>query len=204
MRVMLVIGITGNLGTGKTTVSQMLVELGAVVINADELGHDLLQPDDQTYKEIVDAFGRSILISNNEIDRKKLGQLVFDNPEALEKLNRIMHPRIYEIVRQEIEEYRQSGTRVVVLEAALLIEAGWKPLVDQLWVTTAPEATIVERLKKSRGLSKKQILERLRSQMPQEEKARQADVVINTDCPMDELRARVTELWHVLGTEKEF
>lgn len=107
------------------------------------------------------------------------------------------------MVRQKIGEYRQAGTAVVVLEAALLIEAGWKPLLDQLWVTTAPETTIVERLEKSRGLSKDQILERLRAQMPQEEKARQADVVINTDCPIDELRARVTALWQRLSVRKD-
>lgn len=195
---MLVIGVTGNLGTGKTTVSQMLVQLGAVHINADELGHELLQHDDQAYSEIVVAFGKSILGSDGEIDRDKLAKLAFDDNTALSRLNSITHPRIHEMVMQKIGEYRQAGTAVVVLEAALLIEAGWKPLVDQLWVTIAPEATIVERLEKSRGLSKDQILERLRAQMPQEEKAKQADIVINTDCPMDELKARVTELWNML------
>jgi dephospho-CoA kinase len=200
---MLVIGITGNLGTGKTTVAQMLVEFGAVAINADELGHELLQPDDQAYREIVAAFGKSILSPNGEIDRSKLGKLVFDDSAALARLNQITHPRIYEIAEQKIEEQRQAGTRVVVFEAALLIEAGWTTLVDQTWVTVAPEATIVKRLKSSRGLSEEQILARLHTQMPQEEKAKQADVVIDTDCSMDELRARVTELWRRLsgGTE---
>jgi dephospho-CoA kinase len=195
---MLVIGLTGNLGTGKTEVAQMLAELGAVVINADELGHELLQLSTRAYTEIVAAFGKSIVKHNGEIDRKKLGQLVFDDPAALNKLNRIMHPRIYEIVRQKIGEYRQSGAGVVVLEAALLIEAGWKPLLDQVWVTTAPEATILERLKKARGLSQEQILARLKAQMPQKEKMKQADLVINTDCSIDQLRAGITELWNKL------
>jgi dephospho-CoA kinase len=200
---MLVIGLTGNLGTGKTEVAQILAELGAVVINADELGHELLQLSTRAYTEIVAAFGKSILKHNGEIDRKKLGQLVFDDPAALNKLNRITHPRIYEIVRQKIGEYRQSGAGVVVLEAALLIEAGWKPLLDQVWVTTAPEATILERLKKARGLSQEQILARLKAQMPQKEKMKQTDLVINTDCPIDELRARITELWHGLPAVKD-
>jgi dephospho-CoA kinase len=195
---MLVIGITGNFGTGKTTVSQMLAELGAVLINADELGHEVLQPDTQAYKEVLAAFGKSILKPNDEVDRNKLGKLVFDDNTALARLNQITHPRIYEIAKQRIEEYRQAGTRVVVFEAALLIEAGWMSLVDQLWVTTAPESTIVKRLKSSRGLSEKQVLARLHTQMPQEEKAKQADAVIDTDCSMDELRARVTELWRRL------
>jgi len=195
---MLVIGITGNFGTGKTTVSQMLAELGAVAINADELGHELLQHDTQTYREIVAAFDKSILKPDGEIDRNNLGKLVFEDNSALARLNQITHPRIYEIVKKKIDGYRQAGTGIVVIEAALLLEAGWMPLLDQLWVTTAPEATIVKRLKSSRGLSEEQVLTRLRAQMPQEEKAKQADVVIDTDCSLDEIRARVTKLWRRL------
>jgi dephospho-CoA kinase len=199
---MFVIGLTGNLGTGKTEVARKLAELGAVVINADELGHELLEPNTQAYTKILAAFGKSILEHNREIDRKKLSRLVFRDPAALNKLNQIMHPRIYEMVIQKIEQYRQAGARVVVLEAALLIEAGWKPLLDQLWVTTAPETTIARRLKKSRGLSEEQVMSRLQAQMPQKKKMKQADVVIQTDCPIQELRARVAELWKTLPREK--
>jgi len=195
---MLIIGITGNFGTGKTTVSQMLAELSAVVINADELGHELLQPNTQTYKQILAAFGKSILKPDGKVDRNRLGKLVFDDTAALARLNQITHPKIYEIAKQRIEGYRRTDATVVVLEAALLIEAGWAPLVDQLWVTTAPEATIVRRLKSSRGLSEEQILARLHSQIPQEQKAKQADVVIDTDCSRDELRGIVTDLWQNL------
>jgi dephospho-CoA kinase len=184
---MFVIGLTGNFGTGKTTVSQILAELGAVIIDADKLGHELLQPDTDTYREIVAALGKSILKPNGAIDRNKLGKLVFADP------------RIYETVKQRIEEYRESGAKAIVLEAALLIEAdSLQHLVDQVWVTTAPEATIVRRLKSQRGLKEEQILARLQAQMPSEEKAKQADVVINTDCPLNALRTRVTELWHNL------
>jgi dephospho-CoA kinase len=195
---MFVIGLTGNFGTGKTTVSQILAELGAVIIDADKLGHELLQPDAETYGEIVAAFGKSILKPNGEIDRNKLGKLVFADAAALNRLNRILHPRIYEIAERKVEEYRKADTRIVVLEAALLIEAGWMPFVGQVWVTTAPEATIVRRLKSQRGLKKEQILARLQAQMSSEEKVKRADVVINTDCSLDELRKRVTELWHNL------
>jgi dephospho-CoA kinase len=197
---MIVIGLTGSLGTGKTEVSQILAKLGAAVINADELGHELFGPGNHTYQEVVDTFGKSILKRNGEIDRKKLGRTVFADPAALKKLNRIMHPRIRKLVRQRIEEYRQSGAKVLVLEAALLIEAGWKPLLNQLWVTTAPETTIAERLKRSRGLSEDQVLARLKTQMPQIEKIKWADVVIDTDCPIDQLRVRIKELWQGLPT----
>jgi dephospho-CoA kinase len=199
---MLVIGLTGNFGTGKTTVSQMLAELGATIIDADKLGHELLQPDTETYGEIVAALGNTILKPNGEIDRNKLGKLVFADAAALSKLNRIIHPRIYELAKQRIEEFRKSDAKVIVLEATLLIEeADWTPLVDlvdQVWATTAPEATIVKRLKSQRGLKEEQILARLQAQMSPEEKAKRADVVIDTDCHLDELRTKVTDLWHNL------
>lgn len=199
---MLIIGLTGNLGTGKTEVAQKLAELGAVVINADKLGHELLQPRTQTFIEIVDTFGKSVVGRNGEIDRKKLGQMVFADAEALNKLNRIMHPRIYNIVSHKIDEYRRSGATVVVVEAALLIEAGWRPLLDQVWVTIAPESIVAKRLMKARGLSEEQFLARLRTQMPQKEKAKLADVVLETDCSLSELRARVTKLWQKLPLGK--
>jgi dephospho-CoA kinase len=199
---MVVIGLTGNFGTGKTTVSQILAELGAVIIDADKLGHELLQPDTDTYREIVAAFGKPVLKPKGEIDRNKLGKLVFADTAALKRLNRILHPRIYEIAKRKIEEYRQADTRIVVLEAALLIEGiGLMALVDQVWVTTAPEATIVSRLKSQRGLEEEQVLARLQAQMPAKEKAKQADVVIDTACSLDELRKKVTELWHNLLQE---
>jgi dephospho-CoA kinase len=195
---MLVIGLTGNFGTGKTSVSQMLAELGAVVIDADKLGHKLLQPDTETYREILAAFGKSILKPNGGIDRNKLGKLAFADAASLNRLNQIMHPKMYEIAKRKIEEYLKTDTKIVVLEAALLIEAGWTPLVDQVWITVAPEAIIVRRLKSGRELNEDQVLARLSTQMPSEEKAKQADVVIDTDCSLDELRTRVTELWHNL------
>ncbi len=197
---MLVIGLTGNFGSGKTTVAKMLSEHGAMVINADELGHELFQSDDPIYHQVVAAFGTSILKPDGEIDRQKLGALVFDDATLLARLNQITHPRICEMAKRRIEEYRRAGVKVVVLEAALLIEADWTCLVDEVWVTTAPETTIVKRLRKSRGLSEQQILTRLRSQMPQEKKARLADVVIDTDRSMEELRTKVAELWRSLSS----
>lgn len=196
-----VIGLTGNFGTGKTTVSQMLARLGAVVINADELGHEFLKPGTETYREIVSTFGSSFLKEDGEVDRHKLAQLVFSSPQKLATLNRIMHPRMYRVVEEMIAGYRRQGVKAVVLEAALLIEAGWTPLVDRVWVTVSPQETIVQRLKKARGLYEEQILARLSQQMPSEEKAKHADVVINTDCSLEELESKVTALWHNLTEE---
>ena len=197
---MLVIGLTGNFGTGKTTVSQILAELGAVTIDADKLGHELLRPGSQAYQEVAAAFGKDVLRADGEIDRHKLGQLVFPNATALAQLNRIMHPKMYKIAQERIERYHKQGTAVAVLEAALLIEAGWTPLVDQVWVTVAPDHAIVNRLKNQRGLTEGQILARLRSQMSPVEKTKRADVVIDTDCELAQLKAQVAGLWQNLQT----
>jgi len=191
---MKVIGLTGGIGSGKSTVSQFLAELGAVILNADEVGHEAFKPDTEIWCKVVAAFGRQILTPDGNIDRKKLGDIVFGNPESLSRLNQIMHLRMYALVKAQLEEYRQQGTRVVVLEAPLLLEAGWTPLVDEVWITTAPEATVLKRLEERTGLSQAASLTRLRSQLPSEERVRYADVVINTDCDPDEVKAKVKEL----------
>jgi len=206
---MKVIGLTGGMGSGKSTVSQFLKELGAVIIDADKVGHEAFEPDTEAWREVVAAFGRQILTPNGEIDRNRLGEMVFANPQALARLNRIMHPRIYARVKALIEEYRRQGVGVVVLEAPLLIDvplsmkAGEPSLldeVDEVWVTVAPESTVLKRLKKKLGLSESQSLARLRSQLSSEEKIKHADVVIDTDCRLDELKAKIKELWYKLDT----
>ena len=191
---MKVIGLTGGIGSGKSTVSRFLAELGAVILNADEVGHEAFKPATEIWREVVAAFGKQIVTPDGNIDRKKLGNIVFSNPESLSRLNQIMHPRMYALVKAQLEEYRQQGTRVVMLEAPLLLEADWTPLVDEVWVTTAPEATVLKRLEERTGLSQAESLTRIRSQLPSKERVRQADVVINTDCDLDELRSRVKEL----------
>jgi dephospho-CoA kinase len=191
---MKVIGLTGGIGSGKSTVSQFLAELGAVILDADEIGHEAFKPDTEIWRQVVAAFGRQILTPDGNIDRKKLGNIVFSNPESLSRLNQIMHPRMYALVKAQLEEYRRQGVGVVVLEAPLLLEAGWTSLVDEVWVTIAPEATVLKRLEERTGLSQAESLTRLRSQLPSEERVRQADVVINTDCDLDELKSKVKEL----------
>ena len=191
---MKVIGLTGGIGSGKSTVSQFLAELGAVILNADKIGHEAFKPDTEIWREVVAAFGRQILTPDGNIDRKKLGEIVFGNAESLSRLNQIMHPRMYAQIKAQFKEYRRQGTRVVVLEAPLLLEAGWTPLVDEVWVTTASEATVLKRLKERSGMSQAESLTRIRSQLPSAERIKHADVVINTDCALGELKSKVKEL----------
>ncbi len=192
---MKVIGLTGGIGSGKGTVSQFLAELGAVILNADEVGHEAFKPDTEIWRKVVAAFGRQILTPDGNIDRKKLGEIVFGNAESLSRLNQIMHPRMYDMVKAQLEEYRRQGVAVAVLEAPLLIEAGWTSLVDEVWITVASEATLLSRLQEQKGLSREQALARIHSQLSSAERVRHADMVINTDCDLDEVKARVKELW---------
>jgi len=195
---MKVIGLTGGIGSGKSTVSRFLAELGAVVIDADKVGHEALKPGTELWREVVAAFGRQTLTPGGDIDREKLGEIAFSNPDSLVRLNRIMHPRLYEVVKAQIEECRRQGAGVVVLEAPLLIEAGWTSLVDKIWVTVASEATVLRRLQERTGLSEPESLARIRSQLASTERVRYADVTIGTDGELDELRARVEKLWRKL------
>ncbi len=193
-----VIGLTGGIGSGKSTVSQCLAELGAVILDADKVGHEAFKPNTEAWHKVIAAFGRQILTPNGEIDRKKLGEIVFGKPESLSRLNRIMHPRMYDMVKAQIEEYRRQGVDVVVVEAATLLEANWTSLADEVWVTVAPEAMVLERLKKQRGLEEEQTLARIRSQLSSEERVKHANVVINNDGDLDEMKAKVKELWERL------
>ncbi len=192
---MKVIGLTGGIGSGKSTVSQFLSELGANVLDADKVGHQCYQPGTEAWKDVVDAFGEEIVAPDGSIDRKKLGPIVFGDPEALIRLNQIMHPRMYDMMADQIEEYRLGGVEVVVLEAAILFEAGWTPLVDEIWITVASEPTVVQRVRERTGLPEEQIRSRIRSQLSNEERKGKADLVISNDGGLDELREKVEELW---------
>lgn len=195
---MIVIGVTGNFGSGKSTVCRILVDLGSAVIDADRLGHEAYRPHSQTWQEVIDTFGTDMLGPSGEIDRRKLGQMVFSNPAALAQLNRIVHPETYRLARQRIEDYRLQGAAAVALEATLLIEAGWTDLVDKVWLVIASKAMVIRRLEGRHGIEESQILARLESQMPTEQKVEHADDTIYNEGTLAELQSRVTELWNRL------
>ena len=195
---MVVIGLTGGIASGKSVVSDMLGQLGAVVIDADRMGHEAFLPDTDAWRDVTAAFGSDILGENREIDRGRLADIVFHDPDALERLNAIMHPLLYRIAEQRIEALRDQGTDVVILEAALLIEASWTGLVDQVWVVVAPEFAAIDRLGSQKGFTVEQARARIQAQMPVAEKSTHADVVIDNDSDMEALRDKVEELWRQL------
>ncbi len=193
---MKVIGLTGGIGSGKSTVAAILAEMGAKVIDADKVAHEVFIPGTEGYREVVKTFGKDILVENGEIDRKKLGAKVFNNPQALEKLNSIIHPRAYNLVKSRLNEFRRQGVPLIVLEVILLVEAGWDHLVDEIWATAVSEEVVIERLKKQRGLSREEVLARIHSQTSNEERISHADVVIYNDGGYDDLVAAVKSHWN--------
>ena len=198
---MLVIGLTGGIGTGKTEVSRILADLGAEIINADALGHQAYEPQTETWRQVVEAFGEGILSETGEVDRRKLGPIVFADERALKRLNAIVHPRIRQMIVERIDDLGAKGLGAAVVEAALFIEAGWTPLADEMWVTSAPEETVIERLRARTGLDENAIRARIDSQMPQQERLKHADVIVENDGSLETLRGRVKRLWHERVTD---
>lgn len=196
---MIIIGVTGNIGSGKSTVCQILAQLGATIIDADKLAHETYKPHSKTWQELITAFGKNIVKANQEIDRQKLGQMVFSDPDALAKLNQIVHPGVYHLAQERIETYRCQKLKAIIVEATLLLEAGWTDLVDKVWLIIAPQDVAIQRLIHHKGIPETQILNRLKSQMPTQEKMRCADEIIYNDGTIPQLEAKVARLWHKLN-----
>ena len=174
----------------------MLEKLGVAIVNADLLGHQIYVPQSDGWREVVEAFGEEVLAPNGEIDRTKLGSIVFGDPEALKKLNAITHPKIYALADESLKKLSEQGSEVAVLEAALLIEAKWTPLVNEVWVTTAPEHDVVKRIQERNGFTEEAIRSRIASQMTQEERITHADVVIENEGDLTELKTKIQKLWN--------
>ncbi|MDY6893111.1 MAG: dephospho-CoA kinase [Chloroflexota bacterium] len=198
---MIVIGLTGGILSGKSTISKMLSERGAVIIDADKVGHEAYIPHTQVWQEVTNAFGKEILTENEEIDRKKLGEIVFKDPQALARLNGIMHPRMHDMLRERVEKLQSANSNVIVIEAAILIEAKWTDLVDEVWVVIAPEEAVIQRLQNRSGLSEEQARARIRSQLSNDERASHADIVIDTNCTLAEVEDKVGILWEKLTSK---
>ena len=192
----MVIGLTGSIGTGKSEAARQLEALGASIISADQVGHEAYTPNTEAWEQVVAAFGDDVLQDDGEIDRRKLGAVVFSDPGQLEKLNQIMHPRMARMVADKIEELRDQGVEVVVVEAALLFEAGWDSLVEEVWVTDSTEQVVIERLKQRNGMSEEEARKRISSQMGRTERLERSDYVIENSGDMATLGNTIKELWN--------
>jgi dephospho-CoA kinase len=199
---MKVIGLTGNIGCGKSVVASMFRELGAVIIDADQVARLVVEPGQPAWKEIVERFGKEVLNPDGTINRSRLGEIVFRDEEKREELNRITHPRIIERIKEIIEKYRKEGAKIVIIEAALIVEkGGMKPIIDDLIVVTADEETQMRRLTQMVGLSQEDALLRIKSQMPTSEKIKHATYVIDNSGGLEETREQVKKVWEMIKSE---
>jgi dephospho-CoA kinase len=195
-----VIGLTGGIGSGKTTVARLLAARGARVIDTDTIAHDAYRPGTDAHRRIVETFGSGVVAPDGAIDRKALGALVFGAPDQLVRLNAIVHPYVGEEVRRRMAAARADGGRApIVLEVPLLVEVGWKPLVDRLWVVSVPREVAIERVAARSELPRAEIERRIDAQLPDAERRRHADLVIENAGTLDALAARVEEAWRTLG-----
>ncbi|MDG2307941.1 MAG: dephospho-CoA kinase [Candidatus Binatia bacterium] len=193
---MRVVGLIGGIGSGKSEASSLLASMGAAVIDADKVGHGVYEPGTRGFDAVVDGFGAEVVGADGMVDRKKLGARVFSEPGQLERLNAIVHPLIRDEIERRLASARDGGeTRLAVVEAAILLEAGWRDIVDEVWVVTAAPQTVRARLAESRGLTAEEVAARVAKQMPDAERRAAADVVIENDGQREDLRRRLDELW---------
>lgn len=192
---MKIIGLTGGIACGKSTIAGLLKSMGAFIVDADDINAQITGPGGDALPLIREAFGDFVFYPDGTLNRPVLSAIVFQNEEALQRLNAATHPMITRRMLEEIETCRKMGTLVVVLDVPLLFEAGLSSLADVTVCASAPEERQIERLKTRSGLDREQALRRIHSQWPLSEKERRSDLVIHTDRPIDELRRDVHELY---------
>jgi len=194
----LIIGLTGGIVSGKSTVASMFRDLGAKIIDADRLGHSVILPHKPAWKRIVKLFGEDILGNDLTIDREKLGKIVFADQALLKKLNEITHPEIMKLIKKEINLARNkthNQEKILVIDAALIYEAKIDRLMDKIIVVYIDEDEQIKRLIKRNNLSKDGALQRVKSQIPMKEKIKMADYVIDNNDTLDKTKKQVETIW---------
>jgi dephospho-CoA kinase len=196
---MLVVGLTGGVASGKTTVAQILKEEGAILLDADQIARQLVEPQTPVWAEVIKAFGTDILDEDGSIRRKKLAALTFSDPRRRKRLNEILHPAIRKEITRRLKEIgRRNPEAIVIVDAALLVETGDYREMDRLIVVTSAEAQQLERLQQRDGASREQALAILTSQMGTEEKVKVADFVIRNEGSLEDTKKRAREIFREL------
>jgi len=197
----LIVGLTGGIVVGKSTVASMFRDLGAKIIDADKLGHSVILPNKPAWKKIVKIFGKDILQNDLTIDREKLGKIVFANQALLKKLNEVTHPEITKIIKKEINLARNATNnqgKVLIVDAALIYEAKIDRFMDKIIVVYIDKDKQIKRLIKRNNLSKEEALQRIKSQMPMKEKVKMTDYVIDNNSTLDKTKEQVEKIWKKL------
>lgn len=193
---MFVIGLTGGIASGKSSVARLLGEHGAVVLDADLLGHRAYEPGAGAYRGVVEAFGQDVVAADGTIDRRALGAKVFGKPEELDRLTGIVWPEIRKLAQQQIAEAATGS--IVVLEAAVLLEAGWQDLTDEVWVVVVDPEVAVERAVARGGLDADAVRSRIEAQLSNDERKSHADLVIDNSGDAQALEKLVDAAWTAL------
>jgi len=192
---MLTIALTGGIACGKSTVSGMLAALGAAVIDADQISRALTAPGGAALKDVRLAFGEKVFHADGTLDRAALSAVVFADEQAIRTLNGIIHPMVRQQMEEQMDECRKNGALVVILDVPLLFEAGMQGMGDIVACVVAPQEVQIARMHSRNAYTREEALSRIRNQMPVEEKARLSDVVIDTNCTLDELQKAVEALY---------
>ena len=195
---MLLVGLTGGIGSGKSTVARMLEERGAVVFDADLLAREAVEPGTPGHTAVIERFGADVLAPGGELDREALASIVFADPSARRDLERIVHPEVRRLFAEGSEAYHDTD-RIVVFSAPLLVESGMHTAFEILVVVSATVAMQIERLMRQRGMSEAAIRARIDAQAPLEDKAAVADLLVDNGGTLDELEGQVERLWHDLS-----
>ncbi|MEA4849676.1 MAG: dephospho-CoA kinase [Clostridiaceae bacterium] len=193
---MMVIGLTGGIASGKSTISAKLKELGAAVIDGDILARDVVRKGEIAYNRIVQCFGADILLPSGAINRKKLGSIVFADKEKLALLNNITHPEIINRMKKRIQELKAEGVKAIVVDAAMLIETGLYEYMDIVWVVAVDRETQIKRLIERDRFDYREAENRINSQLTDEARKKYADVIIDNSRPIEEVGKRLEELWN--------
>jgi len=197
----LIVGLTGGIVSGKSTVAKMFKDLGAKIIDADKLGHKIILPNEPAWEKIVKLFGKELLKENLSIDRKKLGEIVFDDQRLLKKLNEITHPEIIKLIKEEIKSIKKKKDKkedILIIDAALIYEAKIDNLMDKIIVVYIEEDEQIRRLRKRDNLSAEEALKRIKSQMSINKKIEFADYIIDNSNSLDKTREQVKKIWENL------
>ncbi|WP_110956151.1 dephospho-CoA kinase [Anaerosinus massiliensis] len=198
---MYLIGLTGGIASGKSTVSQMLKNLGGKIIDADKIAREVVMPNEPAWQDIIKKFGKEILLEDQNLDRIKLGNLIFSNQDAKKHLDFIMHPRIEEKIKQKILQYRDDHDLILVLDIPLLYEAGWDTITNENWVVYVSPTLQLERLMKRNKLTKQQAIDRVNSQMLLEDKAKLADYIIDNNGSLEDTKNQIIKRWNDIKSE---
>jgi len=194
----LLVGLTGGIGSGKSTVARLLEKRGAVVFDADLLAREAVAPGTQGHAAVIERFGADVLAPGGELDREALASIVFADPSARRDLEQIVHPEVRRLFAEGSEAYRDTD-RVVVFSAPLLVESGMHTAFEILVVVSATVATQIERLMRQRGMSEASIRARIDAQAPLEDKSAVADVLVDNEGTLDQLESQVDRLWNDLS-----